>query len=179
MRNRIIKTTCLAIMFIFAGIVAYVFAAPGAGHGNCKGCPKAKGAGIGSYYLKGLTGEKKTAAEKEIATFLEATDKIRKNIYGTKHELINEIAKKQPGKKTALKLQKKISKLKAKLHKKQIEHILNLKKINPDIPGTPWDKRCPLMKGDTKKRPGCQFKKIHNGIYPKRITNDPNPILVL
>ncbi len=172
MKNRILKTASLAIMFIFAGIITYVFAAPGAGHGNCKGCPKSKGTGIGAYYLKGLTGERKTAAEKEISAFIESTDNLRKNICGAKKELINEMAKKKPDKKTALKLQKKISKLKTKLHKKQIEHLLNLKKINPDIPGTPWDKRCPLMKGDTKKQHGCQVKKLHNSFNLKRMERD-------
>ena len=179
MRNRILKTACLAIMFIFVGLIAYVFATPGAGHGNCKGCPNAKGTGIGSYYLQGLTGEKKSVAEKEISAFLEATDNIRKNICDTKRELINEMSKKQPGKKTALKLQKKLSKLKAKLDKKQIEHLINLKTINPDSPGTPWDKKCPFMKGDTKNRPGCQIKQIHHSLYPKRMASDPNRITVL
>ena len=93
--------------------------------------------------------------------------------------MINEMSKKQPGKKTALKLQKKLSKLKAKLDKKQIEHLLNLKEINPDIIGTPWDKKCPLIKGGTKNKPGCQFKKLNNSFYPERIENDPNPMTVL
>ena len=55
-------------------------------------------------------------------------------------ELENELAKENPDPKKAAKLQNKISELEAKIDQERLNHIIRMRKINPDIERMPMDR---------------------------------------
>ena len=65
--------------------------------------------------------------------FLKDTDSLRQDLYSKELELKSELVKPEPDQKTALAVQKEISKLRAQLDRKHIAHLLQMKKINPNI----------------------------------------------
>jgi Spy/CpxP family protein refolding chaperone len=69
----------------------------------------------------------------ERKAFFEATREIRAQIYQKRLEMGSELAKKDPDPERAVGLQKEISELKAQMGLKRLDHILKLKKINPDV----------------------------------------------
>ena len=58
--------------------------------------------------------------------------KITQEIYKKELELRSELSRANPDAKKAANLQKNISKLEARLNQKQIDHMIAVKKINPD-----------------------------------------------
>lgn len=71
--------------------------------------------------------------EEERKAFFEATKEIRQQFYQKRLEIRSELAKKNPDAEMAAELQKEISALKAQMGQKRLDHILKLKKINPDV----------------------------------------------
>jgi hypothetical protein len=69
----------------------------------------------------------------EHKAFFEATREIRQQIYQKRLELGSELAKKDTDPEKAIGLQKEISELKSQMGLKRLDHILKLKKINPDV----------------------------------------------
>ena len=63
--------------------------------------------------------------------FYKATREIKQEIRVKNLELQAELAQKKPDAKKAMKIQKKLSDLEATLAKEQIEHFMEMKKINP------------------------------------------------
>ncbi len=158
--KKMIKKVFLITILVTAGVIAVSYAGPNckstAGGGfNYHGC-------FGDIYnMEGLTDKEKKVVEKESTDYLKATDKLRADIYNKYARLKEELLKKKPCGKTAAKLQGELSSLEAKLALKRIEHLLNLKKINPDI----IDKaaaQCPyksVCKGKGKMCAGAKVKK--------------------
>jgi zinc resistance-associated protein len=70
--------------------------------------------------------------EKERNAYFEATEDLRQDLYARELELRSELAKKNPDSKKAAKLQNEVSKLEAKLDQKHIDHMIKMRKINPN-----------------------------------------------
>ena len=80
-----------------------------------------------------LSADELKQIEEERKAFFEATKEIRQQLYQKWLEIRSELAKKNPDAETAAGLQKEISALKGQMGQKRLDHILKLKKINPDV----------------------------------------------
>jgi len=70
--------------------------------------------------------------EKERNAFFKATENLRQDLYAKELELKSELDKQNPDTQRAAKLQKEISNLEAKLDQERIDHLIKMRKINPD-----------------------------------------------
>jgi Spy/CpxP family protein refolding chaperone len=89
--------------------------------------------GSGYGYPGNLSDEEIEALEKKHKVFFEATEDLRRNIYSKQLELRSELAKSNPDTQKAMELQNKISDIEAKLDQKRIDHMIKMKKLNPDV----------------------------------------------
>jgi zinc resistance-associated protein len=65
-------------------------------------------------------------------TFFEATEDLRQDLYAKQLELRSELAKENPDPKRASNIQNDMSKLQAQLDQKRIDHMVEMRKINPN-----------------------------------------------
>jgi hypothetical protein len=79
-----------------------------------------------------LSEEQISKLDKERNAFYKATEDLRQEIYRKELELRTELSRANPDAKKAASLQKNISKLEARLNQKQIDHMIAVKKINPN-----------------------------------------------
>jgi len=84
------------------------------------------------HMMGDLSEEQIRKLDKERNAFYEATEDLRQEIYGKDLELRTELARANPDAKKAASLQKEISKLEARLNQKQLDHMISVKKINPN-----------------------------------------------
>ena len=102
----------------------------------------------------------------ERKAFFDATLEIRQQVYQKRLELRSELAKKEPDSEKSIHLQKEISELRAQLGLKRLDHILNLKKINPAVGrglmGGGWG-GCAMMGPDHHMGPGMIGPGYHMG----------------
>ena len=70
--------------------------------------------------------------ENERNTFFKATENLRQDLYAKELELKTELYKENPDTRKAAELQKEISELEAKLDQERIDHLVKMRKINPD-----------------------------------------------
>jgi len=70
--------------------------------------------------------------DKERNAFYEATEDLRQEIYGKELELRTELSRTNPDAEKAASLQKEISKLEDRFNQKQVDHMIAVKKINPN-----------------------------------------------
>ncbi len=145
------EKTVLIIFLLLAFTTGYA--------SNAVSCPGCNYDHSNGYDIENLTDEEKKAVENERNRHLEETGELRKRINEKDLELAKELSQKEPSAKKAIKLQKKISKLQSQLDLKRVEHILALKKINPEILGKAKTKTCPYKKEGTPKKGGCPFRK--------------------
>lgn len=116
------------------GLVATAYAGWGDGYGhrgrgwNHMGWG---GPGYGGDYPD-LTDEQRQAIEQERRAFLKETDDLRQNLYAKELELRSELAKDDADAQKAAAIQKDISKLEAEIDQKRLDHVVTMKKINPD-----------------------------------------------
>ncbi|MBC2710524.1 MAG: periplasmic heavy metal sensor [Desulfosarcina sp.] len=68
----------------------------------------------------------------ERRAFFDATKQERQDLYAKKLELRAEMAKSGPDMKKASALQKEVSELRSNLDQKRLDHIMAMRKINPD-----------------------------------------------
>ncbi|UCD90923.1 MAG: periplasmic heavy metal sensor [Desulfobacterales bacterium] len=135
-RKTIVAVTILAIV----GFGTYAFAGwgmdyhrSGRGH-HGPGWHHGGWGGPGYGYMMGdLSDDEIAAMEKERNSFIEATENLRQDIYRNDLELRSELAKENPDIKKAGKIQKEISDLEAKIEQKRIDHMIKMKKINPNM----------------------------------------------
>jgi len=120
------------------GIGTYAFGHIGGGYGYHDRMHGGPGMHQGYYgepsydYRADLKDEDIKALEEERSAFLKATDTIRQNVYSKELELRSELAKSDPDTIKANALQKEISELEAQLDQKRIDHMIKVRKINPD-----------------------------------------------
>jgi Spy/CpxP family protein refolding chaperone len=128
---------------VIAGLVAVAFIAAGANAFAGKGMGKQDtDQGYGSHHRKGncaygqmnanLTPEQREQMDAERQAFFNATKKERQDLYAKRLELRAEMAKSELDGQKALALQKEISAMQASLDIKRLEHIMAMRKINPD-----------------------------------------------
>ena len=147
-------STIVSILAVFTliGLGAYAFADSGRDDGrhgrgmgyygrggdDCEmGYVHRKGYGRSSFYGD-LSDEEIKKLDEEKNAFFEATDDLKRNIYQKRLELRSELAKKEPDEKNAFNIQKDLSSLEAQMDQKRIEHLVKMKKINPDLAGKGW-----------------------------------------
>ncbi len=97
------------------------------GHG-CPGCGDLEN--LGKDEIKKL--------HQERTAFFEATKDLRRKIYQKQLELASELAKEDPDAATASVIQKEISDFKAQMAQQRLEHLLRVRKINPDLGREFW-----------------------------------------
>jgi len=88
--------------------------------------------GPGHGYRGNLNDDQTEALEKEQAAFMKATEAIRQDLYSKQLALQSELSKSDPDTATAIALQKEISELEAQLDQKRIDHMIKVRKIDPD-----------------------------------------------
>jgi hypothetical protein len=133
------KIVFLSAVIAILGYSAHGFAQMGTGqhhYGGMHHGPAWHHQGYGSrgYDSWGnLSADETKQIEEERKAFFEATKEIRQQLYQKHLEIRSELAKKNPDAEMAAELQKEISALKAQMGQKRLDHILKLKKINPDV----------------------------------------------
>ncbi len=136
------KNKAIMILSVIAILAfgAYAFADWGMGYGHHRGWGHYgqdmhqrgwEGSGYG-HMMGDFSEEQNRKLDKERNAFYEATEGLREEIYGKELELRTELSRTNPDAKKAASLQKNISKLEARLNQKQIDHMIAVKKINPD-----------------------------------------------
>ncbi len=86
----------------------------------------------GPGYGYNLSDEEIKALEKERQAFFNATESIRQDLYAKDLELKSELAKETPDAKKAARLQKELSKLESQLDQKRVDHMIKMRKLNPN-----------------------------------------------
>lgn len=87
----------------------------------------------GPAYDNPMTKEAVQKLEQQREVFLKETEDLRANIYDKQRELQSELAKEEPDTAKASQLQKEISGLQAQFDQKRIEHMVEMRKTNPNI----------------------------------------------
>jgi len=136
-----ITSKALMIITIVAviGFGTYAFAGWGMGYGHHGGGHHGPGwhhEGEGGYgygdMMGGLSNAEIEKMENERKTFFKATEDLRQDLYAKELELKTELYKENPDTQKAAKLQKEISNLEANLDQKRIDHMVKMRKINPN-----------------------------------------------
>ena len=70
--------------------------------------------------------------EKERQAFFKETESLRQDLYSMELALRSELAKDNPDAKKAANIQKEISNLETKLDQKRVDHMIKMRKINPN-----------------------------------------------
>ena len=144
------KNTALIVLTVVAvvGFGTYAFADWGMGHhryGWGQDDPGYHHRGRGGpgygYMMEDLSDDDIEMLKKERESFFKTTEDLRQDIYTKELELKSELSKKAPDAEKAVKLQKDLSDLEAKIDQKRIGHMIKMKKINPNAgrgPGPGW-----------------------------------------
>ncbi len=105
----------------------------GEGRGECQGI-RGGGYGPGSGYMMGnISEDEAKQINDQREEFFKATEDLRQDIYAKEMELNSELAKKNIDTEKAAKLQKEISALESKFDQKRLEHMIKMKKLNPNL----------------------------------------------
>ena len=131
------NTLIFAVIAVFVSIAAVsAFAhGPGWGRGGSWGHHGPGWHHRGDYgqrYDDQMNPEQYKQWEQQQEAFFTATQDLRANLYEKERELQNELAKSEPDASKASRLQKEISELQAKLDQKRIEHMIEMRKLNPN-----------------------------------------------
>ncbi|MFC1828239.1 Spy/CpxP family protein refolding chaperone [Thermodesulfobacteriota bacterium] len=92
----------------------------------------------GQGYAANLSEEDLQKVEEARKAFFEDTEDLRQNIYQKRLELRSEFAKEKPDADKISGLQKDISELQGQLDQKRVNHMLEMKKINPNAGSKGW-----------------------------------------
>lgn len=120
------------IMIVGLGANAFAYRGMGSGKGGGYGC---EGYGMqrgGGGPWADLSEEDRNKADQLRQTFFKEIAPSRRALYEKEMALRAELAKETPSAETATSLQKEISTLQADLDQKRINHVLAMKKINPN-----------------------------------------------
>ncbi|MFC1811484.1 periplasmic heavy metal sensor [Thermodesulfobacteriota bacterium] len=99
----------------------------GMGYGH-----RGRGMGYNRGYMPDLSEEELAKVDEERNAFFKDTESLKQNMYQKNLELRSELAKENPDAKKASSLQKEISDLESQFAQKRLDHMLRMKKINPD-----------------------------------------------
>jgi len=162
MRNVTSKLLVVLTVFAVVGFGVYAFADGGSGYGQHRGgwdhhgpgwrqggsgCP-----GYGGYMMGDLSDEEIQKMDQQRKAFYNANKDSKQNIYQKRLELESEFAKKTPDAKKAAGIQKEISDLQARIDQNRVDHIIEMKKIDPDA-GRGFRGNGPMRGGSSYGRP--------------------------
>ena len=135
MPKTIIVITIVALLG-FGGTALAFRQGDGSGRGNpeCPGYDGKQGRGGWGpgHWLAGLNDEDRARVEALRQKYIEATEALRAQRDVKRFALKSELAQQTPDTQAALKLQQELSAVNAELGQKRIEHIIEMKKINPN-----------------------------------------------
>lgn len=140
MKKSLTSITVVAVLgLVILGFGAYAFADRGMGYGHRGWAHYGQDmhhddwCGSGDGYRKDdLSNDAIEQLEKEQKAFFSATQNLRQDIYAKELELKSELIKENPDADKAKILQKEISDLEGKIDQKRIDHMINMRKINPN-----------------------------------------------
>jgi len=117
---------------------AYAFADWGSGYGPRGWGHMGRGGhmgwgGPGYGYGSDVSEDEYKKIDEEQRAFFKATENLRQDIYEKELALEQELAKENPDVQKAKKLNKELAELETQFEQKQLEHQLNMRKINPRI----------------------------------------------
>jgi Spy/CpxP family protein refolding chaperone len=140
--KKILTSKSLMVLTIVAvlGFGAYAFADWGMGPGMMGGWGNygpgwhRGGNGYNGYgnMMGNLNDDEIQEMNSQRKKFFKATEDLRQELYAKQLELRSELAKENLDPKRASNIQNDISKLQAQLDQKQIDHMVDMRKINPD-----------------------------------------------
>jgi len=140
LRNVILAIAAVALI----GFGVNAFAHGGRGGGGHYG----PGMHHYGYYDRGygdqLSSDEYKAFEEKRDAFMKETQDLRASLYEKERELQNELAKDDPDAAKASRLQKDVSKLESKLDQKRINHMVEMRKLNPNT-GRGYYRGGPMM----------------------------------
>ena len=89
--------------------------------------------GYGPGYNDQFSEEEYKQFDQKREAFFKETQELRSNLFEKERELQNELAKDEPDASKASQLQKEISELQAQFDQKRIDHMIEMRKLNPNI----------------------------------------------
>jgi len=165
MRNVTRKLIVVLTVFAVVGFGVYAFADGGMGYGQHRGGGDHQGPGwrhggsgcpgYGGHMRGDLSDEEIQKMDQQRKTFHKANKDLKQNIYQKRLELESEFAKKTPDAKKAAGIQKEISELQARMDQNRVNHIIEMKKIDPDV-GRGFRGNGPMRGGSSYGRPCWQ-----------------------
>jgi len=165
MRNFTSKLLVVLTVFAVVGFGVYAFADGGMGYGQHRGgwdhqgpgwshggsgCP-----GYGGHMKGDLSDEENKKMDQQRNAFHKATKDLKQNIYQKQLELESEFAKKTLDAKKAAGIQKEISDIQAQIDQERVNHIIEMKKIDPDV-GRGFRGNGPMRYDSSQRRPCWQ-----------------------
>ena len=87
----------------------------------------------GPGYADQMSKEQYQQLEQKREAFFKETEALRANLYEKERELQSELAKAEPDTAKASGLQKEISELQAQFDQKRIDHMVEMRKLNPNV----------------------------------------------
>ena len=171
LRNVMVSLAAVAVMALGSN----AFAGKGMGgqdnergYGGCGNQSRRGGCAYGQMNAD-LTPEQREQMETERQAFFDATKNERQDLYAKRLELKAEMAKSQPDLSKASALQQTVSELQGSLDQKRLNHIMNMRKIDPDA-GTRFmmGDRGMGYRGDEM---GCRGKGWKMGYGPENCPN--------
>ena len=139
MSNTTVKKGLIVFTIVAViGFGAYAFAHMGLGYGHQGWMHPGEGMHHSWYgepqygYPGNLSEEEINAIDKERTGFFRATEDLRGDIYSKQLELRSELAQNDPDTQKAMRLQKEISGLEAKLDQKRLDHMIKMRTLSPD-----------------------------------------------
>ena len=137
-KNYARKVIAIVIAGVIIGFGVNAFAGNGYGRMGWSG-PQGQGPGSGPCWGAGYAANLSEAdiqkLQEQRKAFFEATADLRQEMRQKRLALRAEMAKKSPDIAVAKNLQTEISNLQAELAQKRLEHIMEMKKINPNAGG--------------------------------------------
>jgi Spy/CpxP family protein refolding chaperone len=131
LRNVIITIASIAIIGIGINAFAHGGMGWGGGWGHHRGGMHYQG-GYGNGSGDQMSPEATKQFEQKREAFLSETQDIRTSLFEKERELQNELAKEEPDVAQASQLQKEISDLQSQFDQKRIEHMVEMRKLNPN-----------------------------------------------
>lgn len=138
MRNvnmRKLFTVIAVVALVGLGATAFADWGGGGWHRGSGYHHRGWGGGPGSGYgpmMDDLSDDEIKVFEKERQAFFKETESLRQDLYSKELELRSELAKENPDAKQAASIQKEISNLETQLDQKRVDHMIKMRKINPN-----------------------------------------------
>jgi zinc resistance-associated protein len=131
LRNVIIIIASIAVLAIGINAFAHGGMGWGGGWGHHRGGMQYQG-GYGNGNADQMSPETTKQFEQKREAFFSETQDIRTSLFEKERDLQNELAKSEPDVSKASRLQKEISDLQSQFDQKRIEHMVDMRKLNPN-----------------------------------------------